>query len=384
MSKDKNKAKKKHQRPWAKLICNPGAGDGKDFTTRLEQVTRWLGSDGRQVEVALAHPKAKATVIARKAARAGYKLVIAMGGDGTIEAVMRGLVGSKTRLGILPVGTFNNIAKSLGIPEDLESACALLRDGPVRRLDMGRVKTRQKGKFRFFELAALGLTASIYPQTKNITKGNWGQLRDALSTLVHYQTPKVTLALDGESHIETETMLVTIANTPAFGANFLVAPQASLEDGLLDISVYPNFSKAELLAYFARVAREGYFEDNRIQRYRARKLKIQADPKQEIMADGIMLGKGKVVIRVLPGALRVVAPEQTGLAAEPPPVREELPTPVSPSPSLNPAPSAAREAASNEQEPDASPNGLDKDGRTVGAGQNDADPRTETAEQKST
>lgn len=353
MSKEKNKSKKKSQRRWAKLICNPGAGDGKDFTSRLEQVTRWLESDGRRVDVALAHPKAMATPIARAAARRGYELVIAMGGDGTIEAVMRGLVGTKTHLGILPVGTFNNVAKSLGIPEDLEAACALLLDGPTRRLDMGRVKTRKKGKFRFFELAAIGLTAAVYPQTKNITKGNLGQLRDAISTLLHYQTPKVKLLLDGESSIETETMLVTVSNTPAFGANFLVAPQASLEDGLLDISVYPNFTKADLLAYFARVAREGYFEDSRIQRYRAHKLKIQAKPKQEIMADGIMLGSGKASIRVSKGALRVVAPEGAGLAVAPAPAHEKLPTPVSPSSSPNPPPAAK----------DGDMNGQDKDGQ---------------------
>jgi diacylglycerol kinase family enzyme len=78
------------------------------------------------VDVAFAKPKQKATPIAKQAIKDGYKTVVAMGGDGTIEAVMRGMVGSKVRLGVIMTGTENNIAKSLGIPKELEEACALI------------------------------------------------------------------------------------------------------------------------------------------------------------------------------------------------------------------------------------------------------------------
>ena len=113
-------------------------------------------------------------------------------------------------------------------------------------------------------------------------------------------------------------MLAIVSNVPLIGPNMLVDPDASMEDGLLDVSVYPNFSKAELLAYFAKLMNESNTDDGKIQRYRARKLKIKASPKLEVMADGVMLGKGKVKIKVLPGALRVIAPE-VGTGAEKPP-----------------------------------------------------------------
>ncbi len=87
-------SKKDKKRRLLKLIANPGAGDAAQATARLEQVTRCLKDHGFKVDVALAHPKEAATPIAKRAAKEGYPLVVAMGGDGTIEAVMRGLVGS--------------------------------------------------------------------------------------------------------------------------------------------------------------------------------------------------------------------------------------------------------------------------------------------------
>src|SRR5512143_1895438 len=103
---------KKNQLQYAKLIANPGAGKTTDLSTQLKLAVRTLEKMGIQADVALAKPKEEATTIAEKAVADGYKMVIAMGGDGTIEAIMRGLVGSKTRLGILPFGTENNVGRS--------------------------------------------------------------------------------------------------------------------------------------------------------------------------------------------------------------------------------------------------------------------------------
>jgi len=136
----------------------------------------------------------------------------------------------------------------------------------------------------------------------------------ALLPLAIHQTRSVgslrILTLNGGSKIEVETMLVMVSNTPLFGKNFLVAPEASLQDGLLDISVYPDFSKVELLRYYASVTDGGYSGDGKVQHYQARKLKIKTSPKLDIMADGIALGKGTVTIKVRPGVLRVIAMEK--------------------------------------------------------------------------
>jgi diacylglycerol kinase (ATP) len=234
-----------------------------------------------------------------------------MGGDGTIEAVMRGMAGRKTRLGIVPVGTQNNIAKSLGIPEDLEEACELIASGDTCKLDIGQIKTKKGKKFVFFEIATIGLSAAIYPDANKVSNGKLSNIKDAALTFFkHEARPEVYLTLNDESKVKIETMLVVVSNTPVFGKNFLVAPDASLQDGLLDVSVYPEFSKGELLRYYAEVMDGGYSGNGKVHHYQVRKLKVKTSPRLDVMADGVDLGKGKVKIKVRPGALRVIVPEK--------------------------------------------------------------------------
>ncbi len=323
---------KKDKTGCVKLIANPGSGKMLASPKILEQVTQYLLDYGVDLDVALAHPTKEAVLIAKKAVKSGYSSVIAMGGDGTISAVIRGLAGSKVHLGIIAAGTENDIATSLGIPEDLKEACALIASDHTRDLDLAQISTKEKKKFIFFMVTTVGLTSTLYPDIKDVPHGDLSNIKDAvLNFLQAKPNPKVFLTLDDESKIEVETMLVTVANTPVIGAKNLVAPDASTEDGLLDIAVYPNFDKAELLAYFAKSAHERVTPDGKIQRYRARKIKIKTDPKLDIAAEGILLGKGKAKIKVLPHALKVIAPEP-GAGAEKPQsavAMEELPAPVS-------------------------------------------------------
>jgi len=329
---------KKDKVTYAKLIANPGAGKPEDTAKNLELATRYLQQNGITVDVALAKPKEEATPLARQAVKDGYKIVIALGGDGTLEAVLRGMVGSKARLGIIPTGSKNNMAKSLGIPESSEEACALIASKNTRKLDVGQTKVKNGKKLYFFELTAIGLVAALYPKGNKLANGKLSNIKDVALTLIHHEPdPKVYLTLDDESKIEIKTMLVVVSNAPMFGDNFLVAPDASLADGLLDISVYPNFSKTELLSYYAKIRGEGYSANEKVQRYRARKVEIKASPKMDVMADGVMLGKGKVEIKSKPGAVWMITPEDH--VAPPALVKDiskELPAPVSPVPAKEP------------------------------------------------
>ena len=313
-----------------KLIANPGSGKmGKQ--TLLEHVIQYLTDQGVRVDVALARPKKMAVKIAKKAVKNKYKFIIAMGGDDTIEAVIRGMAGSKARLGIIPAGTENNIALSLGLPENPREACALIVNGQSIKLDLGQIKIN-KQKFYFFEVVTIGLVSAIYPDVKEIPKGNLSRIKDAALTILNHETkPKVFMELDGESKIEVETMLVVLSNIPYIGLKFLVAPDASMQDGLLDIADFPEFSKAELFSYFGKVMNGGQSDDGKIQRYRAAKIKLKTSPELAVMADGIVLGKGRVKIKMRHGALRVIVPEATkdkeGFKKE---ASLQVPTPVSP------------------------------------------------------
>jgi diacylglycerol kinase (ATP) len=323
---------KKNKPIRVKLIANPGAGNVLEAAARIEHVTHYLLEYGLKVDVALAHPKRKAIPIARRAVKDGYDVVIAMGGDGTLGTVIRGIAGSKVKLGIIAAGTENDIAGSLGIPDDLKEACALIASGHTRRLDLGQISTKKTKKFYFFMVSTIGLTATLFPMISEVPEGKYSGIKNAMMTFLKFDSkPTVFLTLDDESKIEVESMLVTIANTPIIGLKNLVAPDASMDDGLLDIAVYPNFSKAELLSYFAKSAHESSTPDKTIQRFRARKIKVKTSPNLDVAAEGIILGKGTARIKVLPRALRVIAPEP-GVGAEklPEKTTQDLPTPVSP------------------------------------------------------
>jgi diacylglycerol kinase (ATP) len=338
---DKKTTVKKKKLIQAKLIANPGAGKPEESPKQLENATRLLLEHGIEVDVALAKPKEEATPLAKKAVKDGYDLVIAMGGDGTLEAVLRGMVGSKTPMGIIPTGTQNNIAKSLGIPVEMEEACALIASQHTRKLDVGRAKVKGGKKLYFFELTAIGLVAALYPEANKVQNGNLAKIKDVALTLINHEPePAVFLTMDDESKVKVKTMLVVVSNAPMFGANFLVAPDATVTDGLLDISVYPEFSKTELLGYYAKIRDEGFSTNEKVQRFRASKVEIKTEPKMDVMADGVMLGTGKVEIKCKAGAVWMITPEDH--VAPPALVKtasEELPAPVSPVPTKETSPS---------------------------------------------
>jgi len=311
-----------------KLIANPDAGNASEAANDLKLVTGYLKKNGLKASVARAKPKAKATPLARQAIKDGYEIIIAMGGDGTVEAVMRGMVGSKVRLGIIPAGIENNIARSLGIPTNLEEACALIASKKTRKLDVGQVKTGKGKNFAFFEMAGIGLSTALYPVMNGAVAEEPSPLQEDTPAPVKQEIgPKVILTLDDKNKIEANSLLVMVSNTPVFGKKFLVAPNGSSNGRLLDISVFQDFSKAELLGYYAKMMDGGYSGDGKVLRYQARKLKVRSLPSLKVLADGIEQGKGTVTIKMVPGALRVIAAKKSP-TLESPAKDEPIPLPA--------------------------------------------------------
>ena len=297
-----------------KLIVNLSAGKISESAENLQLVKGYFEKSGFKVDVSITKQKEAATSLARQAVKEGYKVVIAMGGDGTVKAVMHGLIGKKVRLGIVPTGIENNIALSLGIPNDLLEACALIASDNTLKLDMGQVNCKKGKKSSFFEMATLGLSAAIHPDKNRAATRKLSSVKAAARILIHDETrPKVFLTLDNASKIEVETMLVMVSNAPVTGKSFMAAPDASPRDGRLDVSVYPDFGKSELLGYYADLMDGGYSGEGKVQHYQAGKIKIKTSPRMDVMADGVPLGKGTVKIKVRPGALRVIS---TGKAAD--------------------------------------------------------------------
>ena len=290
----------------AKLIFNPAAGNPAESAAQLVELLRHLQTQKIETEVVVVQPEMRLSVIARSAARAGAKMVIVSGGDGTIENVALGLVGSRTTLGIVPTGSRNNLARSLNIPtNNLAAAAALLRDGRRLKIDVGLVRHRKASRY-FLEASSIGLVSALYPSADDFQHGDLGKITEFISTLVAAAPSEIRLRLDHRrKEIVTHAHMVIVANMPYMGANFQIAPDVVFDDRQLDVLIYSDLSKRDLLSHALQSSTDA--PDARIQRFQAKTISITTQPAMPVMADGVFIGDGSVTVTVQPRSLAVMA-----------------------------------------------------------------------------
>ncbi len=290
----------------AKLIFNPAAGNPAESAAQLVELLRHLQTQQIEAEVVLVQPEMRLSAIARSAARAGAKMVIVSGGDGTIENVALGLVGSRTTLGIIPTGSRNNLARSLNIPtNNLAAAAALLRDGRRLKIDVGHVRHRKASRY-FLEASTIGLVSALYPSADDFQHGDLGKITEFISTLVAAAPSEIRLRLDRQrKEIVTRAHMVIVANMPYMGANFQIAPDVAFDDRQLDVLIYSDLSKRDLIGHALQSPTSA--PDARIQRFHAKTILITTQPAMPVMADGVFIGDGSVTVTVQPRSLAVMA-----------------------------------------------------------------------------
>ncbi len=246
-------------------------------------------------------------------------MFVVCGGDGTIDVMAGALAGTNATLGIIPTGTQNNVALSLGIPPaDIPAAIAILRTGQRIKVDMGLAEFGEI-KRSFLEVCSVGLLSALFPSADDIQHGNLTRVGDFLATLVASSPAEMHLTLDGKQEINTICHAVLVSNMPYIGPHFQVGTPASINDGLLDVLLFADLSKMDLLGYAVQAARAGGGpEDERIQHYHVRRVDIDTNPVMPVMADGLALGEGSLRISVQRHALAVMVgePAPSGAACQ--------------------------------------------------------------------
>lgn len=291
----------------AKLIYNPMSGSTIAASMRLMNVISELQELRIRPEVYLVQRESDLKAVVRDALRRRFELIIVCGGDGTVDSVAAALAGKRMRLGILPAGTQNNVALSLGIPADLHQAAALLRSGRQISVDLG-VATCQGKRRYFLEACSVGLLSALFPAADDIQHGNLARIGDLLATLVASQAAKIRLRIDNEELVDTQGHVVLAANMPYLGPHFPVTSEHAFNDGFLDVLVFANLSKLELLGNAVQTA-SGGAEDARIRRFRAHSVTIESHPAMPVMVDGYSMGEGRVHLRMHRNALTIIAGE---------------------------------------------------------------------------
>jgi YegS/Rv2252/BmrU family lipid kinase len=292
------------------LILNPTAGSSplarqKGAEGELEaELLQALQVQGIEPEVYYTTIDDPGKLIAKKLVDEGVELIVAVGGDGTIHSVAHGLIDSRSVLGIIPAGTMNNLARSLGIPEKLEEACAILAEGEARAIDVGMIN-----EHTFLEVAGIGIEAALFPAAEEVkSRGLLSTIRGSVSglyTLLKFHPPEVTLALDGERPRTYRAIEVTICNAPYYGPHLSVAPDILMNDGLLDVVLYTNFSKGEYIRHAISISQGKRTLTPKIIHRRVRSLRLSTSEAVNIQADGTVHGTTPVDVTVRPAALQV-------------------------------------------------------------------------------
>ena len=298
-----------HERPiHAKLIFNPAAGLSFTAPGRLVDAITGLQAARILPEVYAIEAGGDLRGVLRNAIRRGIGLMVVCGGDGTVDSVAATLAimrsGSFATLGIIPAGTQNNVALSLGIPLEIRAAAARLRSGQRSKIDLGLAESG--GVIQpFVEACSVGLFSALFPSADDIQHGNLARIGDFFSTLVSSQPAAFHLVLDSRQVVDTQGHVVLVSNTPYVGPHYRASPQAACDDGLLDVKVFAGLTLLDLVGYVVQVA-GGAPEDPRVQHYQARQVEIETHPPMPVLVDGVSMGEGFVRLTVRRNALAVI------------------------------------------------------------------------------
>lgn len=293
----------------ALVVFNPQAGRGRG-QQRLAEVQQALHAAGIEYESVVSEDRGHAVELARRAALAGWELIAAAGGDGTINEVVNGLMlaegeGARSRLGIMPIGSGNDFAGALGIPLDLRQAAQRLARGQTHRVDLGRVNGRW-----FDNSVGIGFEATINIQAHRITwvRGQPQYFLAILRSLAHPPYPLVTIHRDGGDPLTKRILIISVGNSRRTGGGFLVTPDALPDDGLLDLCIADAIPRRQILRLLPKVIKGTHRGEPVVELTRIGRLVVESDDPLPVHADGEMLWEDahRVEVAVEPARLDVV------------------------------------------------------------------------------
>ena len=285
---------------------NPTAGQRP---ASIEQIEHELRARGAEVEVAPTARAGDGVSIARRAAESGADVLLACGGDGTLNEAVNGLAGSRTALATFPGGTVNVWAREVGIPSDPARNAALLWEGERRSVDLGRA-----GERYFLLMAGIGFDADVASQVTRPEKRRWGPLAyvaRGVVTGLRWPLQRMWILLD-DKPIRRRAIFAVIGNTRLYGGVANITHHAVADDGMLDVCIFGGQGPLEKLAHAWRVALRQHTRVPSVEYYRAHQITLVTRPRVQVQVDGDAIGMTPMQFAAVPGALRVVVPRDRG------------------------------------------------------------------------
>lgn len=283
-------------------VVNPAAG-GEAAAAKLLPVARLLREDGAEVRVEYSRGLEHAAELARDAAARG-EVVVGVGGDGMVGSMAGALAGTDGVLGIVPAGRGNDFARQLGLPGEPEAVAALLREAEPRAVDV-------------IDADGTIVAGSVYAGVDAVANHHINRAKRLPGSVAYYIGPLRAVAtwraaayrvtVDGRTHAELGYTVVA-ANSGFYGYGRHVAPDARVDDGLLDIVIIKDAPKRLFFAVMRELEHGTHVDRPEVEVLRGREVRIEADRTLPFAGDGELLGELPVTVRVRPGGLRVLAP----------------------------------------------------------------------------
>ena len=291
------------------IIVNPTAGAG-----RAGRLIPWLRQRLEQrpeVELQVTRRAGEAESIASNAVRDGHDRVIAVGGDGTVQEVVNGLLGGPAvELGIVPVGTGNDLARSLGLPPEPGSAWKAAMGRHTRSLDAARGRNGAGQERWFASAGGIGFDAQVAAamvRRRGWQAGKAGYVLTTLAELRRFENRRVTITLDDQT-FSRSVLFVAIANGAYYGGGMKIAPGAEVDDARLDVCVVGDISRITALREMPNLYRGTHVRNPAVSMHTAQTVRIEGDPATLAHLDGEPFGRLPLQVQIVPGVLSVAAP----------------------------------------------------------------------------
>jgi YegS/Rv2252/BmrU family lipid kinase len=300
--------------PRIRFIFNPRSGHNARNPWLLERARAFVAEHRLDADVVATERPRHATELALRALDAGCGLVVAIGGDGTMNEVASALVGTDAALGLVPCGSGNGLGRHLGIPGPGKGAFRALLAGHVRRIDTGLADGHP-----FFNAMGLGFDAEISARFNALaTRGLLAYARTTIKALLGYRRDHYVIRAEGGAELRTPAFLVAVANSDQYGNDCFIAPGARVDDGMLDLTLVRRLTCFNVLPLAERLFTKRIDGSPSVARLRAARFEIERAGPGLLHTDGEVRECGAVVeVTVRPASLRIVVPASISAGGSP-------------------------------------------------------------------
>ena len=287
------------------VFINPSSAGGRALEAR-EKIESCLSGSGMDYKIYTTKSLEDMKDVIKTHIPTDFKNFIGAGGDGTAHYMVNELADTDKTIGIIPMGSGNDIAMNLGIPLDVEESCRVIIKGKTRKLDLGVIND----KYYYLCIAGSGFDSQVNDlanNTKLPIKGPSKYTYSVYKTLITFRSKRFTFSYDGQVK-ELDGMMVAAANMPSYGGGMKITPEASPQSGVFDVCIIKKMSKLHFIQVFPRVYEGKHTDDPNVEIFRTEQLTLDSEYNFSVFADGEYICKLPATFKMAPGKIDFLVP----------------------------------------------------------------------------